>query len=176
MVPPAPPFVATSATTVEPSARVETTTSKSELGAPPARSGKSDEQRSGESETGRSGQAQGQQKQELAAARTSTARTPEKREARPDFYVEVSDGELLDLIQGDRVKVERSGSRRQNKDGTVRDYRGKYVAIRERAGQRRVLAFGKAELMADYLSNRLNVHHCQNCAAVSINPCTKCRA
>jgi hypothetical protein len=180
MVPPALPPAAAPAAAVEPSAHLRVEAPSAEFRAPvepdERRSGKPDEKRSGEKKARRSGQEQPLQKPVVTEARTLPARTSEKGTPRPDFYVEVSDVEMLDLIRGDRVKVERSGSRRQNKDGTVRDYRGKYVAIRERAGQRRVLAFGKAEMMVDYLANRLRVHYCQNCATVTIDPCSKCRA
>jgi hypothetical protein len=66
--------------------------------------------------------------------------------------------------------------RRQNGDGIERDYRGKYVALRERSKFRRILAFGLAEQMSEYLANRLNVHYCQNCLTVSVDQCQNCRA
>lgn len=113
--------------------------------------------------------------QPVKGARTSTRKSARTRDTKSDFYVDVSESDLLDLIRNHRVKVERSGSLRRNKDGTVRDYRGKYVALRERSKARRVLAFGTAEKMSEYLAKRLNVYFCQNCLTVSIDVCQNCR-
>lgn len=112
--------------------------------------------------------------QSVKRARTSAGKSARTRDTKPDFYVDVSESDLLDLIRNYRVKVERSGSLRRNKDGTLRDYRGKYIALRERSKARRVLAFGTAEKMSEYLANRLNVYFCQNCLTVSIDTCRKC--
>lgn len=114
--------------------------------------------------------------QSVKRARTSDRKIARTHDTKPDFYVEVSESDLLELIRNQRVKVERSGSLRRNKDGTVRDYRGKYVALRERSKARRVLAFGTTEKMNEFLANRLNVYFCQNCLTVSINPCQNCRS
>lgn len=107
-------------------------------------------------------------------ARTSDRKFARTHETKPDFYVEVSESDLLELIRSERVKIERSGSLRRNKDGKVRDYRGKYIALRERSKARRVLAFGTAEKMSEFLANRLNVIYCQNCLTVSIESCRTC--
>lgn len=112
--------------------------------------------------------------QSVKRARTSDRKSARTRVTKPDFYVDVSESDLLDLIRNHRVKVERSGSLRRNKDGTVRDYRGKYIALRERSKARRVLAFGTAEKMSEYLANGLNVFYCQNCLTVSIESCRTC--
>lgn len=93
---------------------------------------------------------------------------------KPAFYTTVTDDDLRKLIGEDRVRVELSGSRRQNADGTERDYRGKYVALRERSKLRPVLAFGPTERMSEYLANKLNVFYCQNCSTVSVGKCSTC--
>lgn len=120
----------------------------------------------------RSGNSKQLKNQLLAEARTP-ARTRGKK---PDIYVDVDDATFRDLIEFDQVKVERSGSRRKNKDGTIRDYRGKYVAIRKKGGGREVVAFGKTERMKEYLCNRLNVFFCRKCHKLSIEASCDCFA
>lgn len=137
----------------------------------PATSGDS----SGVEKGKRSGGRKSTEKQLVKRARTSGRKNARTHITKPDFYVEVSDSDLLELIRNERVKVERSGSLRRNKDGTVRDYRGKYIALRERSKVRRVLAFGTADKMSEYLANRLNVYLCQNCLTVSIEVCQNCQ-
>jgi len=128
----------------------------------------------------RSGNDSGKRSGSRNSKRINRVALPERRRKKaarkPEFYTVVSDQDLAKLIADDRVRVERSGSRRQNDDGTQRDYRGKYVALRERSKLRRVLAFGLTEQMSQYLANRLNVHYCQNCLTVSVDHCQNCDA